>query len=215
MACGVCAGTQCGDCPQSFWQSCTRLPVQRTHARTIHQLPRCPDRLGPIPFDLPSESCRISSDFCAFTHSCGFVIAQFMPCRTLSYRMRNPFLSGSECNVVRRLRLASIGNQCVVVNAVVAKWYWELLLTSNFRHSSEGWNPAPRKIKYLYGLGPSLRWDDGVNRNSLLCKHKNWWGVSGINGWEGALNGVPRCGNFSRYLSYQQGRYSSFGNVLM
>ena len=43
----------------------------------------------------------------------------------------------------------------------------KLLKTSEFRRSSGGWNPVHRLIKYLDGLGPSLRWDDGVFRSSL------------------------------------------------
>ena len=42
----------------------------------------------------------------------------------------------------------------------------ELLITSKFRHSSVGWNPVHRIFKHLEGLGPSLRWDDGVIRSS-------------------------------------------------
>ena len=41
----------------------------------------------------------------------------------------------------------------------------QLLKTLKFRHSSEGWNPVLRIIKYLEGLGPSLRWDDEVFRS--------------------------------------------------
>ena len=39
--------------------------------------------------------------------------------------------------------------------------------TSKIRHSSIGWNPVHRIFKHLDGLGPSLRWDDGVIRSSL------------------------------------------------
>ena len=45
---------------------------------------------------------------------------------------------------------------------------WELVLTSKIRHSSVGWNPVHRIFKHLDGLGPSLRWDDGVISSSLL-----------------------------------------------
>ena len=38
----------------------------------------------------------------------------------------------------------------------------QFLLTSKVRHSSVGWNPVHRIFKHLGGLGPSLRWDDGV-----------------------------------------------------
>ena len=38
----------------------------------------------------------------------------------------------------------------------------ELLLTSKVRHSTVGWNPVHRIFKHLDGLGPSLRWDDGL-----------------------------------------------------
>ena len=42
---------------------------------------------------------------------------------------------------------------------------WRILYMGNFqrpRHSSEGWNPVHRNFKHLGGLGPSLRWDDGL-----------------------------------------------------
>ena len=45
--------------------------------------------------------------------------------------------------------------------------FQELLLTPKIRHSSAGWNPVHRIFKHLDGLGPSLRWDDGVIRSSL------------------------------------------------
>ena len=45
---------------------------------------------------------------------------------------------------------------------------YELLFTSKIRHSSVGWNPVHRIFKHLEGLGPSLRWDDGVIRSSLM-----------------------------------------------
>ena len=38
--------------------------------------------------------------------------------------------------------------------------------TSKIRHSSAGWNPVHRIFKNLDGLGPSLRWDDGVFSSS-------------------------------------------------
>ena len=49
---------------------------------------------------------------------------------------------------------------------------WELLLTSKVRHSSVGWNPVHRIFKHLEGLGPSLRWDDRVNRSSQIAERQ-------------------------------------------
>ena len=55
---------------------------------------------------------------------------------------------------------------------MVALDCWELLSTSNSRHSSVGWNPVHRIFKHLDGLVPSLRWDDGVSGSSLLILRK-------------------------------------------
>ena len=52
----------------------------------------------------------------------------------------------------------------------------ELLETSKFRHSSEGWNPVLRLIKHLDGLGPSLRWDECAREGATTAR---WKSVSG------------------------------------